>query len=572
MDETARPADPVHDAGAADDKARPSGARLRQLLLALGDPVIGLVAAPEGLDVAINDVVILDADDEPDSYDGDLVLIIGSRGRRVHRLARAAAARGAAAVAVKMDHGDDLADLRAIAADTGAVVLGVRPEMRWAQLDSMARGVVADARVAVVPEAGRPADLYALAQTVAALTGGIVSIEDNANRVVAYSRSDDEVDELRRRSILGWQGPAEYLALLKRWGVYERLRAGDDVVHIDERPERGIRRRLAIGIRVDEQLLGSIWVQEGDKPLAEEADKALLGAARAAALQLVRRRTGISPDLEFEQSLLSRMLNGHVDPRTFADHIGAGLDEPALVTAFALNAGSGDAGRPAFELRRATMTSLISVHAAAYRRRSLVTSVDTRVYMLLPGLPERSGENLAAGLASEIVRAAGQRLQLDVCAAVGSAVPGLDAIADSKTEADRVLDILVRGGERRVATMDDVRSQVLLSDALGLLQQHPRIRDPRVTALADYDAEHDSGLVRSVLAYLGALGNVRSAAASLHVHPNTLRYRLKRAEAVSGIDLDDGHQCLFSHLQLLLETGSPPARTATGPDGGARAS
>ncbi|MEW2635725.1 helix-turn-helix domain-containing protein [Streptomyces sp. NPDC048389] len=546
----------------------PTGAVVRQLLFALGDPVIGLVAAPGGLDVEINDVVILDADDEPDHYRNDLVLIIGARGRRVHRLARAAAGQGAAAVALKTEHGEDLDELKRLAADTGIVVLCVRPEVRWAQLDALARGVVADARV-LVPEAGRQADLFALAQTVAALTGGIVSIEDSANRVLAYSRSDDEVDELRRLSILGWQGPADYLALLREWGVFDRLRAGDDIVHIDERPERGIRRRLAIGIRVEEQLLGSIWVQEGRDPLADNAESALVGAARTAALQLVRRRTGASPDLEFEQSLFRRMLEGHIDPRTFADNIGADLDEPAVVAAFTLNAGvtgasaGSDAGRPAFEMRRATMMSLISVHAAAYRRRSLVTTADARVYMLLPGLPEQSGESTACGLAGEIVRAASQRMKLDVRAAVGSVVGGLHAIAQSRAEADQVLDIVMRGGEQRVATIADVRSEVLLSEALALLEQHPRLRDPRITALLAYEAEHESGLVPSVLAYLGTLGNVRAAARSLHVHPNTLRYRLKRAEAVSGIDLADPHQCLFSHLQLLLENGStavPPGR------------
>ncbi|MCQ6556824.1 helix-turn-helix domain-containing protein [Streptomyces sp. C10-9-1] len=547
------------------DTVRSAGAAVvRQLLLALGDPVIGLVAAPEGLDVEINDVVILDADDEPDPYRGDLVLIIGGRGRRGHRLARAAAGRGAAVVALKTEHGEDLDELKRIAEDTGVVVLGVRPEVRWAQLDALARGVVADARV-VVPEAGRQADLFALAQTVAALTCGIVSIEDSANRVLAYSRSDDEVDELRRLSILGWQGPDDYLALLREWGVFDRLRAGDEVVHIDERPERGIRRRLAIGIRVDERLLGSIWVQEGREPLAAGAANALVGAARAAALQLVRRRTGTSPDLEFEQSLFRRMMEGHIAPRTFADNIGADPDGPAVVVAFALDAGpaGGDAGRPAFEMRRATMASLISVHAAAYRRRSLVTAADSRVYMLLPGLPEQSGESIACALAGEIVRAAGQRMQLDVRAAVGSVVGGLHAIAQSRAEADQVLDIVLRGGGRRVATIADVRSEVLLSEALALLEQNPRLRDPRITALLAYEAEHESGLVPSVLAYLGTLGNVRAAARSLHVHPNTLRYRLKRAETVSGIDLADPHQCLFSHLQLLLETGQtavPPGR------------
>lgn len=542
-----------------EETGRPAGAGMRQLLLVLGDPFVGLVAAPAGLDVEINDVVILEADDEPDSYRGDLVLIIGARGRRAFRLVRSAAGHGAAAVAVKVEHGDDLDELKRIAADTGAVVLGVRPEVRWEQLSTLARGVVADAWVSVAPEAGQPTDLFALAQTVAALTGGIVSIEDSTSRVLAYSRSDDEVDELRRLSILGWQGPADYLALLRQWGVYERLRAGDDVVRVDAHPELGIRRRLAIGIRVDEQLLGAIWVQEGKCKLADGAERALLGAARTAALHLVRRRSGVSPDLQVEQSLLSRMLEGHIDPRAFADNVGADVTKPAVVIAFALTGGAhrGDAGHPAVEMRREAMTSLISVHAAAYRRHSLVTRADSRVYLLLPGLPEQSSASIASGLANEIVRAAGQRLQLDIGAAVGSVVGTLDSISESKSEADCVLDILTRGGERRVATIADVRSEVLIGEVLELLERNPRLRDPRITALVAYDAEHDTGLVTSLLVFLSALGNVRAAARSLHVHPNTLRYRLRRVEAVSGIDLSDPNQFLFTQLQLLLETGSP---------------
>ena len=543
-----------------EERGRPAGGGLRQLLLALGERGVDMVAAPAGLDVEINDVVLLDADDGSETYREDFVLVIGARGHRALPLARAAARQGAAAVAVKLDQDGDREALKQVAADTGAVMLGVRPEARWAQIDSLARGVVADARVARFPETGEPTDLFALAETVAALTGGIVSIEDSANRVLAYSRSDDEVDELRRRSILGWQGPAHYLELLRQWGVYERLRTGDDVVDVEERPERGIRRRLAIGIRVDEQLLGSIWVQEGKDKLSSHAESALIGAARTAALQLVRRRTGAPVNLQGEDALLSWMLEGHIDPRTFATHIGADLSKPAAVTAFALTGGASDpdAGRPVFELRRAAMTSLISVHAAAFRRRSLVSGDGERVYLLLPGLPEQSGEGMVAGLASEIVRLAGQRLQLDICAAVGSVVGSLDAIAESKVSADRVLDIITRRDERRVATITDVRSEVLLSDTLALLDKNPALRDPRITALLSYDREHDSGLVASVLAYFGTQCNMRAAARLLHLHTNTLRYRLRRVEAISGIDLSDPNQCLFSHLQLLLQTRSIP--------------
>ncbi|MFE7897237.1 PucR family transcriptional regulator [Streptomyces sp. NPDC057424] len=580
MDETATP---------------PAGAGIRQLLLALGEPVIDLVAAPPGLeDVEVGDVAILDADEEPEPYQAHLVLIIGARGRRALRVARAAARRGAAAVIVKMDADDDRETLKELAEDTGAVVLGIRPEVRWAHLDSLVRGVIADTRRAgELESAEQPADLFALAETVAALTGGNISIEDATNRVVAYSRSDDGVDELRRRSILGWEGPAYYLSLLREWGVFERLRSGGEVVRVEERAELGIRRRLAIGIRVQDQWLGSIWVQEGSGPLADTAEQALVGAARAAALLLVRHRTGTPSDLQVEEALLGRMLDGHIDPRTFAARIGAELTKPAAVVAFALTdlarpdsvpAGcaptapastdsspsdsvpaddSASADRPAFELRRAEMTSLVTVHAGAFRRRALVAAGGSRVYMLLPGLPEGAGEGIVAGLAGDIVRSAGQRLHLDVRAAVGSVVGGLDSIAASKTEADQVLGIITRQGDPRVATIADVRSEVLVGETLALLEQHPRLRDPRISALLAHDREHEGGLVPSVLAYLASQFNMRAAARLLHLHTNTLRYRLKRAEAISGIDLADPHQCLFAHLQLLLETETVPVRDAS---------
>jgi DNA-binding PucR family transcriptional regulator len=530
-----------------------SGASLRQLLAAVGAPVADLVAAPAGLDTPIEDVVIVDPDDEPDASPGDLVLVIGSRGAAAVRLLRAVARRGAAAVAVKVAPGDATDKLRAAALDSGIAVLAVRPEVRWDQLDSLARGVVMDARVATVAEPGESGDLFSLAQTIAALTGGAVSIEDTANRVLAYSRSDDEADELRRLSILGWQGPADYLAVLREWGVLAKLAAGEEVVHVDEHTELGIRRRLAIGIRADGQPLGSIWVQEGSTALADRAEGVLLGAARVAALHLVRRRAGPASGLRLQQNLLTSMLDNRIEPRMLADNIGADVRKPAAVAAFALS-GTG-AGQPVLELRGVAMSELISVHAAAYRRSALVSTIGPRGYLLLPDLPEHDADPIVLGLAREIVAAARKRLGLTVRAAVGSVVGSLADVAESRSEADRVLDVLVDSGDAgEVATMADVRAKVLLDETLTILESDPRLRDPRVTTLVEHDATHGTELVGSLVAYLDHVRDVRAAARRLNVHPNTLRYRLKRATELSGLDLADPGQSLFAHLQLLWET------------------
>src|SRR6185437_11122808 len=162
-----------------------------------------------------------------------------------------------------------------------AMVIAHKPDsVSWRQLHA-----ALTARL----DRSRPAgdELADLAQTIATLTGGLVTIEDTAARVLAYSRSSDEVDELRRLSILGRSGPAGYLALLREWGVYDRLATPEEVVEIAEHPATGMRRRLAIGVFAGERQLGTIWVQQGSTEFGPHARQALLGAARLTAEQLI---------------------------------------------------------------------------------------------------------------------------------------------------------------------------------------------------------------------------------------------------------------------------------------------
>jgi sugar diacid utilization regulator len=163
----------------------------------------------------------------------------------------------------------------------------------------------------------------------------------------------------------------------------------------------------------------------------------------------------------------------------------------------------------------------------------------------------------------------------------------LNGVPAARSEADRVLDALLRGArrddrggglpgdqrgagvggrsaERSVATIGELRSEVLLAETLDLLAGRPELSHPGVSVLAAHDAERGGELVTSVLAHLDALGDVRAAAAALNVHPNTLRYRLRRARELSGIDLDDPRERLACHLQLLLVGRHTVAGTAAG--------
>ncbi|MHA6623382.1 PucR family transcriptional regulator [Pseudonocardia sp. DLS-67] len=513
---------------------------LRRLLAAIGEPLVEVAAAPSGLDVPLTGLAIVDPDDEPDRYPGQLVLVIGVRGRAATAALRAAARRGAAAVAVKAGGPADV--LRAAATDAGAALLLVRPDVRWERLESLARDVLHEGGAAGDDGSG---DLNSLAQTVALLTRGVVSIEDTASRVLAYSRSDADaaqVDELRRLSILGRQGPADYLRTLRDWGVFDRLRDGEDVVHVDEHAELGIRRRLAIGIHAGPRQLGTIWVQEGAEPFAERAAEVLVGAARVAAGHLVRRRSQQSPGGRWERDLVAGLLDGRASPDLVAGTFGLNEDGGALVVAFAVR----DGEAASQELVVSELVEVVSVHAAAHRRAALCAAVGARVYAVLP---EVHGTEAVRTLCTEVVAAARRRSGIRVQAGIGSPAAQLAGVPGSRREADRVLDAMAEGQD--VAVFGEIRAEVLLTQTLGLLAANPDLRDPGVARLVDYDREHRTDLVASVVAWLDAMGDVRAAAERLTVHPNTLRYRVRRATAIAGLRLDEPRARLVHHLQLL---------------------
>jgi DNA-binding PucR family transcriptional regulator len=133
------------------------------------------------------------------------------------------------------------------------------------------------------------------------------------------------------------------------------------------------------------------------------------------------------------------------------------------------------------------------------------------------------------GLSSKVPPADGS-----VVMGVGPASP-LAHIAESFASASRALDTAAALGLRGEHTMESlgVRPAVVADTAIGealarryidRLHASPRIRQE---------------LAASVAAYIETKLSVNDAAERLVVHPNTLRYRLKRFEELTGADLRD---------------------------------
>lgn len=75
--------------------------------------------------------------------------------------------------------------------------------------------------------------------------------------------------------------------------------------------------------------------------------------------------------------------------------------------------------------------------------------------------------------------------------------------------------------------------------------------------LHKYDSEHHGDLVKTLTAYLRHAGNSSRTADALYLHRNSLRYRLARIRALTGLDIAEPDTRLALQVAVLLEAGEP---------------
>jgi DNA-binding PucR family transcriptional regulator len=531
---------------------------LGQLLLALDRTMVSLVAAPRGLDLPVGSVALVDTDDvrlglSVGAGNADLFFLLGvaedDAVRWIDRYLNRPAASGPMSApqrlqvpaAIFVKEPSDAVVARAVAA--GAAVVAVEPRARWERLYRLVTHVFEHHGDRTDPQSAGGTDLFGLAQSIADRTHGMISIEDAQSHVLAYSASD-EADELRRLSILGRAGPPEHLEWIAQWGIFDALRAGGDVVRVAERPELGLQPRLAVGIhRRDDDgrrvpgFIGTVWLQQGSRPLADDAEDVLRGAAVLAARIMSRLAAAPSSHAFRVQELLG-LTGEEADVADVARELGVLADGRVAVIGF-----RGVDGR--------APADVIALSASAFRRDAQVASIADRVYVLLPQIGAASS---VASWVRGTVAALRRELGLELRAVIAAHVAGLASAASARLEVDRVFDSADRhpAAIGQVTSLDEARTTVLLDEIVTRVSDG--LVDPRVPRLR----ERDPMLADTLRAYLDCFGDVAAAADWLHVHPNTVRYRVRRIEKLLGTSLDDPDDRLVLSLGL---RATPPAAT-----------
>jgi hypothetical protein len=278
-------------------------------------------------------------------------------------------------------------------------------------------------------------------------------------------------------------------------------------------------------------------VVDGSVP---SADQTVAELASVLGVQRARERESRHVAARAVDTLLELVLAGSAEIVSTAS--AAGLAASAELRVLAASA-------PGFTVVQAR--AVLEEVAALLCPDGLVGSVGEDAYALLPWPASGGGElaeRIAVALRTVEPGLADRRIVVGI-----SSATALRELPGAIQEAGHARQMAARrGGRTRVVAGEEIAAhQLLLAVLPGELRGALRRRV--LGPVLDYDAEHGGSLLTTLAVFLDCAGSWAKAAAKLHVHVNTLRYRIGRIEELADVDLNDFGQRVDVYLALHAE-------------------
>jgi hypothetical protein len=442
-------------------------------------------------------------------------------------------------------HGEDTAELRRLARGNGIALLAADDRVSWRHLDALLSAVIGTLGNSGTSSAEEVelGDLFALANAAALQVGGAIAIMDTQRRVLAYSTVPGQVvDEVRQTGILGRLVPEEF----RGPHADPRVWRSDSPVRI---VNPGALPRLAVAIKAGPNVLGSIWAIDETASLDAHAAEALANAARLAALHMLQYRNSSDIPRRIRERALRNLLRGQ-GPAA-GDVFGHA--QAFVVVGFEV----ADIEQDDPASGAANIAELITSYARLRHSKATTVEIDDVIYTLLP-----TGSDEARELVGDVVERMHALLGVPIRAGIGSLVGCLADVRHSRQDADDTLQVLAhRTPNHGFADIHEVRAESFFLRLRSRLTEGDFTPLPGLRQMFNHDARNGTDYTATIRAHLDCLGDTARTAERLFIHPNTLRYRIRRACELFNFDLTDPDLALLLWLQLRLgEQSAQPTR------------
>jgi sugar diacid utilization regulator len=388
-------------------------------------------------------------------------------------------------------------------------------------------------------------DLFAIADSLVARVGGIVIIEDADRLPIAHSTGPALMDRpalaeavvRRRPSPVSEDAGVHALVMRSHQPTFlpaDDAGAGD----------------VAMPIRAGTEILGCVWAIGVEN--SSESRSLVLEAARRCREHLSRTRLEGDWARRRREDRLRLLLQGSAVDLQLSSDLGLGVASTARVLAF------GPAPDQQATWSLLGRAALLAQNAADAHRVSMATAPSLELtcsYGLLTGDHDYPTiARFGSALVAELERRLGGVWRL----AVGDPVASVRDLPTSTQQAEQVLAALHGDfGGRSVAVEGEVATAIYLDRVQALLRSDGDLPRGPVAAIRLYDAAEATDYVTTLTAWIDARSDTSDASAALFIHPNTLRYRLKRIEELFALDLSDPDVRLAITLQLRLHRTPP---------------
>ncbi|KAE8765912.1 GAF domain-containing protein [Georgenia thermotolerans] len=305
--------------------------------------------------------------------------------------------------------------------------------------------------------------------------------------------------------------------------------------------------RMAAPVQLDGEVVARIWLPGRVADLAPLDHRAVEHAATVLALELLRMRTALEVEWRMAGELVTDLITANPAARATlvprAERMGHDLGQPHIALVARADADIEDVVP--------RILSTVRAVASPVRPRPLVAQTGAYVVALWP----RTGSTGATAAVADKIRTAFRR-----AGGRGTLSVAVSPLCRSLEEYGRAFR-LSRGAVELARLRGRTDTTVTLADLgpLGLLLQLEHIEelvaftDRVLGPLRTYDEKRGTSLTQTLDAYLRHNLNTAETAAELHVHPNTVGLRVRRAEELLRMSVADTDSVIHVGLALMAD-------------------
>ncbi|WP_059105606.1 PucR family transcriptional regulator [Shouchella shacheensis] len=342
-----------------------------------------------------------------------------------------------------------------------------------------------------------------------------VTIENANHQLLAYSKHGAGTDEARISTIIGRRVPDPLIRRFWQEGVMPALNQSDEPVAIGQMDDMGLGRRVAVSIRDGKTVFGYIWVSEVARTLTYEERQWLTSVAAKAMALLRKLKHNQQPKLTSREELLWKLVTGVQAERELVAHE---VDNESTCFVFVL----------LIEEVEPVFGKIVDGLKQKGKRIPLYIHDDDRIIGLVVANDWREAMHELRVLVS-----GRENLQM----AAGNPIYGVDQLPESYQQALEMLELKRRYSSELEGCLFYYEAGVLRHIHQLKLQETTKPVHPALAVLEQYDQANQTSLLATLRMYVEKDGNVRATAKGLHVHTNTLQYRLKRIDELTKLEL-----------------------------------